>query len=433
MTTIPELAGLMQALFGETANRLGRETGFIQRARVLSGSSYAQTLVYGWLSKAQSTLSDLSQTAAVVGTPISKQGLDPRFGEKSAQFMQALLETALKKLVEAEPCGMGLVQRFEYVHIIDSTTVALPEGLAALWAGCGGDGHKAALKINVDWEMRRGAIRGELSAGRQHDQRAQLAQPATSAGSLRLTDVGYFNLRHLEQLAEQNSYWLIRLKSRTTLYTLDGLHLDWVKLLQQTNRDHLTCEVEVGARRLPARLCATRLSPQAAERRQNLLRKTAHKKQQPISDQAWFLTEWAICITNVPPTLLSFAEVMVLLRLRWQIELLFKLWKSHGLLDESRSVQPYHILTELYAKLLALLLQHWLILLALWDLPNRSLSLAVQLIHKFAYTLAIALPHVALLSFVLTVLQHTLPTCTMSSLRTTPHTYQRLADPPLFP
>jgi hypothetical protein len=433
MTTIPEMACLMQTLFGETANRLGRATGFIQRQRVLTGSSYAQTLVYSWLSKPESTMSDLSQTAGVVGQPISKQGLAQRFGKQSAQFMQALLETALGELVEAAPCGMGLVRRFEYVHVIDSTIVSLPDELAELWTGCGGDGSKAALKISVDWELRRGAIRGELSAGRQHDQRAQLAQPHDAAGSLRLTDVGYFNLHCLEQLSAHNSYWLIRLKSRTTLYSPDGQCLDWVKLLQETDQASLTLAVEVGARRLPARLCASRLSAQATERRQTLLRQTAHKKQQPVSDQAWFLTAWAICITNVPLALLSFAEVMVLLRLRWQIELLFKLWKSHGLLDEARSTDPYHILTEVYAKLLALLLQHWLILLALWDLPNRSLSLAAQLIHKFAYALAIALPHFSYLCFVLSALQQALPCCTMSSLRSVPHTYQRLASPPTIP
>ena len=49
--------------------------------------------------------------------------------------------------------------------------------------------------------------------------------------------------------------------------------------------------------------------------------------------------------------LLTLTEVLVLLRARWQIELLFKLWKSHGHIDESRSAQPWRVLTEVFAKL----------------------------------------------------------------------------------
>jgi hypothetical protein len=426
MVTITGLTKVVQGLFGETAARLGRETGFIKRERVLNGSSYAQTLVFGWLSNPQSTMSELSQMAGSIGKRISKQGLQERFGESSAQFMRAVMEAGFSQLLEATPGGMGLMKRFEYVHVLDSTTVCLPDELAQLWAGCGGDGGKAALKITVDWELRRGGLRSELSAGRQHDQSATLAQATPAPGSLRLTDVGYFNLERLAQLDAQGSYWIIRLKSQTKLYHLDGQAFDWISYLQTTQLDQVCQDVLVGAKRLKARLCATRLSPRAVERRQTQLRHTAHKKQQPISARSWLLTQWAVCITNVPVELLAFEEVMVFLRLRWQIELLFKLWKSQGLLDEWRSTNPWRILTEVYAKLLALLLQHWLVLLALWQLPQRSLVLAAHLIQKFALSLAIALSHPSFFTFVLARLQFVLPSCTMSSLRALPHTYQLL-------
>ena len=430
MRTIPEMAAVMQGLFGETAERLGRESGFIQRQRVLSGSSYAQTLVFSWLSNPASTMSELSQTAGSLGTRISKQGLQERFGESSARFMRSLLEAALEQWVEASGCGQGVLKRFEYVEVVDSTTVVLPEVLGGLWPGCGGDGGSAALKITVAWDLRRGGLRLELSAGRQHDQRAALAQARAEVGALRLTDVGYFNLQRLAELSAQGSYWIIRLKSQTTLYTQQGQPWEWVSHLRQTTSNQVSLDVQVGAKRLAARFCAKRLSPQAAARRQAQLREYAHKKQRPISERSWLLTLWLVCITNVPTSLLSFAEVMLLLRVRWQIELLFKLWKSHGLLDEWRSAQPWRILTEVYAKLLALLLQHWLVLLTLWDLPNRSLVLAAQLIRKFAYPLALALSNPDFLSQVLAALQHALPLCCMSTLRSSPHTFQLLAASP---
>ena len=51
MKNLPQMATTLQQLLTETADRLGRESGFIQRERKLSGSSFVQTLVFGWLAK----------------------------------------------------------------------------------------------------------------------------------------------------------------------------------------------------------------------------------------------------------------------------------------------------------------------------------------------------------------------------------------------
>jgi IS4 transposase len=84
----------------------------------------------------------------------------------------------------------------------------------------------------------------------------------------------------------------------------------------------------------------------------------------------------------VPPERLTLREALVLGRMRWQIELLFKLWKSHGHVDESRSTKPWRILCEVYAKLLAMLVQHWVFLVSLWAYPDRSLPKAAQTVQK---------------------------------------------------
>ncbi len=77
-------------------------------------------------------------------------------------------------------------------------------------------------------------------------------------------------------------------------------------------------------------------------------------------------------LTNVPRRRLSAEQVLAILRLRWQIERLFRLWKEHGHLDEWRSKKPWRILCEVYAKLAAMLIQHWLIQLGCWQEPHRS-------------------------------------------------------------
>ena len=97
--------------------------------------------------------------------------------------------------------------------------------------------------------------------------------------------------------------------------------------------------------------------------------------------------QWTIVLTNVPVSLLSTAEAMALMRARWQIELLWKLWKDQGVIDEWQTAKPERILCELYAKLLGMLVQHWVLLLSCWDDPHRSLVGAVQVIRDQVPTL----------------------------------------------
>ncbi|MFN8501192.1 MAG: transposase [Kouleothrix sp.] len=76
-------------------------------------------------------------------------------------------------------------------------------------------------------------------------------------------------------------------------------------------------------------------------------------------------------VTTIPPDGLTVTEALVLARARWQIELLFKLWKSHGQIDLVRDVQPWRVLCELYGRLLNQIVQHWLLLVSRWDAPAR--------------------------------------------------------------
>lgn len=66
---------------------------------------------------------------------------------------------------------------------------------------------------------------------------------------------------------------------------------------------------------------------------------------------AWL--EWSIFITNVPQEWLTLTQVALIYRLRWQIELLFKLWKSECQIDRIAGHLRARVLCEIYAKLIA--------------------------------------------------------------------------------
>ena len=97
----------------------------------------------------------------------------------------------------------------------------------------------------------------------------------------------------------------------------------------------------------------------------------------------------------------SVEDALVLARARWQIELLFKLWKQQGQIDEWRSRKPWRILCEVYAKLVALIIQHWLLLVSCWGYPDRSLVKAAQTVRSYAIMLVSALAGLIQLEVVL--------------------------------
>ena len=435
MQTITQVSRTLQCLLTSTANTLARETGFVQRASKLTGAHFAQALLFGWLQQPQATLQQLAQMAGSVGVPISPQGLEQRFTPAAALFLRRLLEVAVTQVITADPVAIPLIQRFAGVYLLDSSTIVLPNDLAALWPGCGGSTEhrtQAALKLQVQFDLSTGALHGPwLQAGRAHDREAP-HQAEFPSGALRLADLGYFHLGTFQELTTAGVYWLSRLHQLAQVLTPQGTPLDLVAWLNQhPTMMHDTAILLGKALRLPARLLAVPVPVEVAEQRRRRLRQEAKRKGQTVSQRHLALAAWTILVTNVPADLLTIEEALVLLRARWQIELLFKLWKSLGRLDESRSAKPWRHLCELYAKMLALLVQHWLLVLSCWSSPDRSLVQSAQTVQGYATALALALPCLPRLAGVIARLQQCLQTgCRITRRRKRPSTYQLLLAPP---
>ena len=108
-------------------------------------------------------------------------------------------------------------------------------------------------------------------------------------------------------------------------------------LLATQKGERVELAVQVGAEaRLPCRLLAERVPAAVAEKRRQRLHKQARKKSRKVSAERLELCAWTVYLTKAPPETMSLAEALVLGRRRWQIELLFKLWKSAGGLARSR-------------------------------------------------------------------------------------------------
>ena len=115
------------------------------------------------------------------------------------------------------------------------------------------------------------------------------------------------------------------------------------------------------------------------------------------------LLAWSVFITNVPRDWLAAKDIMLLYRLRWQVELIFKLWKSLAKLDAIAHCGPHRFLCQFYARLLALLVFGcWMSFLWMTLLPN---SACLKPLPSFNATLRAFVPPSPVLAYLLQTLQ----------------------------
>jgi hypothetical protein len=181
------------------------------------------------------------------------------------------------------------------------------------------------------------------------------------------------------------------------------------------------------AHRYLMRLLMIRVPEEVAKRRRADLEEEALRRNRPLRQRAWELADWTILLTDAPAHLLSLQEALVLLRERWQMEMLYKLWKQYGRIDEWQTTNRWRILCELYAKLIGLLLQHWLIILFAWQDEQRSLVKLAQVIRDSGNSLLEALAGSRSLRSVLLSIQHRMHSgCQMNKRRKHPNAAQLL-------
>jgi len=461
MNIIPQIADVMQIVLTTTADCIGRLTGFVKRERKLTGSGFVQTVVFGWLAKPDASIEELTQTAAALGIEITPQGLDYRFNYEASECLKQTLESAAGALIADNPVAIPILRRFKNVYIQDSSIVVLPDYLSNIWQGCGGSSEKntqSSVKLQVRLNMNTGGVNGPyLQAGRVNDLSSFLQNLLLPKGALRIADLGYFSLENLSHLDTQGVYWLSKIFSQCQVYDPNGKEWDLKKLLTNYCDTQLDMPILLGVKeRLPCRMLARRVPEEVAQERRRKIRADATRRGKMPPKKQLELADWTIIVvcvvlintdlsliifvdehkandivTSVPSDLLTVDEAFVLLRLRWQIELLFKLWKRDGKIDDWRSEKPWRILCEFYAKLLAMLIQHWILLSGCWRFPDRSLAKAAQTVRKHALHLAVAFAsfnrerlHEAL-EIIVRCLSFG---CRLNKRRAKPNTYQLLLE-----
>jgi len=432
MAIVSTVAATLQALLGPVADQIAERHALIQRQRHFTASTLLSTFVLGYLHQPTASVADLAATAEALGVSVSPQAIDARFQPALQHALFDLWRHAVTQLVHATPRAIELLQRFAQVRVGDSTTIALDDSLAEVYPGCGGTdaASRAALKIQLQWDLLHGTLAyAAIESGRQSDATSPSVASPPPKGSLVLYDLGYFSLDRFADWDHAGIRWISKGLSNLTV-TIAGHTHDLIDYLQTQPLDSIDCLVHIGAKNRPCRLIARRVPEAVATRRRREAYQKAAKKGRRPSVQRLAACDWTVYLTNCPSTQLAQHEVEVLYRLRWQIELLFKLWKSHNRLADHRSADPVRQLIELFARLIAVVVQHWLLLTTGWADPRLSLVRASRLIRQRMPLVIEALGDRTRLESVLAGLVKAIGyRCRINSRRKRPSTAQLLENP----
>lgn len=181
------------------------------------------------------------------------------------------------------------------------------------------------------------------------------------AGQLAVGDRGYCNPPGIAHVVDQGADVLVRVNRGTLPLANAGGEpvalLTWLRSL----RGHAVHEQAVNVhnredhRDLPGRLVAMRLPAAQAEKSRAWVRRELGAKATPTDME---VAQYVVVFTTAPASRMSAAMCLSLYRLRWQVELAFKRWKSLCHFDRLPNYRDDTILSWLYAKLLLALLMH---------------------------------------------------------------------------
>jgi hypothetical protein len=257
------------------------------------------------------------------------------------------------------------LEQFSAIHIVDSSTKSLPENMADEYPGCGRVGAQAALKIQLVFDFLHGNLKQvEIETGRDSDQGYREYLKVVEGGSLTIVDLGYFCLDAFRAMADQSAYFLSRYFYPTGLLDEFGQRIDLASLLRKQTGERNEVQVKLGCRsqhQLPCRLIILRNPKPVTEQRRRRSKDHAQKRGTRLSQTYLFMLGWTLFVTNAPETMIRLQHVYDFYRIRWQIELIFKLWKSYCGLNQILGWRKERVLTELYAKMIAIVIVHFLL------------------------------------------------------------------------
>ena len=316
-----------ETLSPEALDAMGREAGLCERLREIAPRRLATSLLASFACGRVETLADLQRHFnALHGTAVSckafhKQLAKPAFAGFARGLFDLIVEQwAIRTLRTAE----GLAE-FDRVVIQDGSSFAVKDALRERFPGRFKAVSPAAVELHATMELLEGTVSRAALTADTGAERPHLPAADSLVDALLLADRGYFDVGYLAEVDGAGGHFVARaidsinptvLRAEANGRELADLRDQPLKRcdLPKTGPVDLEVSWRRGATTFRARLVA-RWNPKSGA--------------------------YVLLVTNLPRERVSAEQVFQTYRLRWQVELLFKEWKSHANLRAFDTANPH--------------------------------------------------------------------------------------------
>ena len=337
--------------FSETAlNALGKSLRFCVREREVTPHRLALGLIEVLATPGAATIADLQRAFnALCGTAVQYKPFHNQLAKAQfPEFTRALYERLLSELAcevlrfRADSPFAG----FSHITLHDGSSFALKDGLAKVFPGRFTTIKPAAVELHASLELLTESLDTVVLTPDREAEVHQVPAAASLAGGLLLADRMFFIKEYLADIRAHGGHFLVRAQGRLNPLLLHAYRPDG-REIKSWRGLHLN---EVKAR---------------LSRCQEVDLDVAWSKPGPVL-QARMVVSWdrehqcpRYLVTSLPREAFSFQQVVDAYRLRWQVELLFKEWKSYANLHAFPTRNPHIAEGLIWASLCAAALKRY--------------------------------------------------------------------------
>ena len=345
---------------------LARKSKFVQRSGLLGGFTFLCLLAFNSDALAFESLNDLTIKLELDhDICIKKQSLDERFNKHAVSFLTVALAELFNKQLAGGTALLISCDQFKRVLIKDSVCFQIDKSLSRYYPGSGGSGSAASVRIQFEFDLISGNI-VDLSLNAFNDQDATnstLTIDVVREGDLVIRDLAYMHVSALRGILQNLGDFLCRLQANKQVYQRRGkkkVKLDFSRIVRAMTdagiekfEDRVFLDQDLT---LQVRLFVYLLPESVYQERMRKANLNAQKKGRQIGKEFKARARLNLFITSAPEELLDIENAWKAYTLRWQIELVFKTWKSLWKIDKVKKVKKERLECYIYSKLFIIVL-----------------------------------------------------------------------------
>lgn len=303
-----------------TIDRLGKATGFCERLRTVTPYRLALSLISTFSCTKVETLADIHRGfAALFGKEVSYKPFHNQLSkEEFPKMMEAVaLEMLRKLIVKTLRIKRGApFSEFSEIMIQDGSSFAVKDNLSKIFPGRFTTVSPAAVELHVTMNLLEGNAEQVTLTADTEGERKHLPDASEVRGKLLLADRGFFSLEYVDDLMEEEGSFIIRAKSSINPLVLNAFTSEGKRLKRLQGKTLKSVSLP---KRHPVDMDVEWVTPDGCSVEARLIASWNPKTK-----------EYNFFVTNLPRERYAVTDILRAYRLRWQIELLFKEWKSYA-------------------------------------------------------------------------------------------------------